>query len=130
MAYPIESALKAEYRASLPKRRALTYDEGLEIADKIGAYLKQRSAELVTGPGELSRQSIQIWNNAGEWVYHLYDTTLFAEIRPFRFPGEPAKMNVSFGTAGKNANIIFKDLQSIVESYFGTTRGHPLCGHL
>ena len=113
MSYPIEAAdrIVCVDKSLLPR---LNKEQGLEIADKVGDYLRRKQAILVTGPGELSAESIDTWNNAGDWVYHLMDTTLFAEIRPTA----NSKAVVRFGTAGKNAKQILTDLQTIVDNLY------------
>jgi hypothetical protein len=112
MTYPLEVKDKIEYK--VPDLR-FSYAQGLEIADKVKDYLNANKAILIAGPGELSKESMEMWNNAGDWVYHLNDTTLVAEIRPAGRDYDMA--TVSFGTAGKNAKPILKDLQSILDAY-------------
>jgi len=114
MPYPIEVKDKIEYK-TYGEGEKFSYRKGLEIADRVQDYLKSNNATLVTGPGELSRESIRIWNNAGDWVYHLKNTTLFSEIRPGGRDGKI--MHVAFATAGKNAKKILKDLQKILDEY-------------
>ena len=112
MSYPIEVEDKIEH--DVPELK-FSYGQGMEIADKVRDYLRLSEAILVTGPGELSRKCIETWNNAGDWIYHLNDTTLFAEIRCAGLKNEGAI--VKFATAGKNAKTILKDLQTILDEY-------------
>ena len=112
MSYSIEAKDKIEYNCN---DTPFSYKQGLHIADEVGKYLKKNSAVLVTGPGDLSSKAIQTWNNAGEWVYHVNDTTLFSEIRPFRSINRSNKMIINIGTAGKNSKKVIKDLQKILD---------------
>jgi len=111
MSYPIHTHHVREFGPR--KRKNVSYENGLEIADRVHDYLSSNRAELVTGPGELSADSIENTNNAGEWVYHLYakDTTLFAEIRP---SSDNKSMNISFATAGRYSVTTLLDLEGIV----------------
>ncbi len=114
MPYPIEVEDKIEYRAYGPGKK-FSYQKGLEIADRVNDYLKANNATLVTGPGELSQESIRIWNNAGDWVYHLKDTTLFSEMRPGGYSEK--NMHIAFAAAGRNTKKILSDLQKILDEY-------------
>lgn len=108
---------KIEYPSWMGKQ--FTYLEGLEIADKVENYLKTNTAILLTGPHELSKTAIELFGEAaGDWIYHLNDTTLIAEISPYTpLHGSERQMHIAFATAGKNAKKVLNDLQSILDKY-------------
>ena len=120
MSYPIQT--KNYIDMSLSGARAsgegmISYEHGLEIADKVGEYLKEKNAALLVGPGEVSSLSIKICNNAGDWVYHLRNTTLYSEIRPVQVGCSDVCMSIIFAAEGKKSKEILRDLQSILDGY-------------
>ncbi len=111
MSYPIHAH---HFRKFGPlEERNVSYNQGLVIAERVHDYLSSQRAQLIVGPGELSADSIENTNNAGEWVYHLHakNTTLFAEIRP---SSDKVSMNISFATAGSSQIKVLSDLEGIV----------------
>ena len=84
-----------------------------DLGKAIETAKAENKAVLVCGPGELSSKTIKSTNNAGDWVYHLKDTTLYTVIRP----AHDDTTHVRFATAGRNERDILSDLQNILEYY-------------
>ena len=57
------------------------YEQGKQVADVVGDYLKGHDAILVSGPDPVSGKVFEYVNNAGEWVYNVKDSTLQFIIR-------------------------------------------------
>ena len=127
MGYPIcinDNRIKVDAILESESKK-VNYRDGLAFAEEVLRYLKERGAILITGPSELGKDAIQSINNAGEWVYHLEDTTLFAEIRPVipvSRKSIDALMNIDICAAGRYAPRIISDLNQILEQYIREVR--------
>lgn len=95
-----------------------SYEQGLELADKVQDYLTKTKAILIYGADEISGSCIKAWPMANSWVYHLNDTTVIVEMRPLqRCYTRSEGMAVRFATAGKYAKTVLGDLQSILNQH-------------
>lgn len=109
MSYQIKSGGSIEKDIPLSDYKII-----LEIADNACNYLKEKKAILVTGPGELCKETITTRNNEDYWVYHLDNTTLFYGTKPVRV-GLEKLIRITFTTVGMNSKQILSDLKNILK---------------
>jgi hypothetical protein len=117
MDYPIHTKDVVDYTYRT-NNEVIDFNSGLMITDKVHDYLASHDASLFMGPGEISRETFKQWNNAGDWLFHVGNTTVYLEIRPDcngRFGRLNGKMNIRFAAAGEHTKEILTDLQAIVE---------------